>query len=503
MAASKQPSLEQLVACALQLQRDEDLDLAELRRRDREIGRTLAGDQRSRVLAWLDRVGEGASPSVGERAGQAQRWLAALLVALGLLLGWAAARVVYHYDGSRPVNVVEVLAVFVALQWVLLAVTGVAASPGLAGIRGFLGPLSPGRWQAGLARLLPQPQREAFTLALGRSRGHQRLFSRVQKWVVLLGSQAFAVAFHLGALFSASYLVLFTDLAFGWSTTLQVDAADLYHLTQLLAAPWARVAPEAVPSLPLIDATRYFRLGGGVLPNAPSAPALDPAALGGWWQFCVACMVAYGALPRIVTWAIARRRLAAAVTEAFDRLPGLAELCDRLDHPLVETSGEGSEPAVHSVAAAAGPAVPASSVRRSLVVNWSGVAMADTALQREIEQALALPVLSVRRAGAGCSLDDDREVVRAIAEAGTDGDLAVVVAVRSWEPPILEFIDFAAELRAKLGDGVSIVVVPVAVDSLGGVEAPNPSHVEQWRLRLAAAGDPWMSVRPLEPAALA
>lgn len=451
------------------------------------------------MLAWLERVSSGSDRSPGERARLALRWTSASLAALGLLLGWGAARVVYYYDGSRPVNVVEVLAVFVALQWLLLVATGIAAASGFAGWRGALVPLSPGRWQAGIARLLPQSQREALALVLGRSRAHRRVFSRVQKWVVLLGSQSFAVAFHLGALFSACTLVLFTDLAFGWSTTLRVDSAELHRLTQLISTPWARLSAEAVPSLSLIEATRYFRLGGGVLPNSPHAPALDPAALGGWWPFCVACMVTYGLLPRIASWTIARRRLTVAVSEAFDRLPGVAELHDRLDHPLVETAADGPEQAGQAAEAPEGAAMGAPSARRCLVVNWCGVALEDAALAGEVERALALPVSGVLQAGGGPSLDPDREVLRAVAVAGGGAEQAVVVAVRSWEPPILEFIDFAAQLRTALGDGAGIVVAPVSIDGHGCLEAASPVHVAQWRRRLAAVGDPWLSVRPLGP----
>ena len=79
-----------------------------------------------------------------------------------------------------------------------------------------------------------------------------------------------------------------------------------------------------------------------------------------------------------------------------------------------------------------------------------------------------------------------------------ESDLAVVVAVRAWEPPILEFVDFVTELRAALGDAVAIIIVPVALGPAGEPAAPLDTDREQWTMRVGSIGDPWLSIRSLD-----
>lgn len=502
------PSLRELVDLAAQLRRDEARPAAELRRRDRAIGRELGGASRTRLLAWLARVGgdRESGPSPGERTERVRRLLGAGLAAFGLFSGWGVSRVVYFYDGSRPINAVEVLVVFVALPLALLGVTAIAALPasarrpmvGITGLQEGLSVLSPGRWQGLVARFLPQTEREAFDLVLGRGRSHRRLFARVHKWAVLAASQSFGVAFHVGALAGCLYLVFFTDLAFGWSTTLQVESGQLHQVTRWLAVPWRAFAPDANPTLDLIDATRYFRLGRGVLPGGVDPPAARPAALGGWWPFCVACMVAYGLLPRLVLWVVARVRLRAAVTEAFDHYPGVADVRERLEHPLVETVADEPERAAASLAMDAnGGAAANTAARVCVVVNWSAVDVEELVLAAHVGAALGWSVLGTRSAGGAGSLQDDRDTIAFAAAAGGGDECAVVIAVRAWEPPVLEFLDFVRELRAALDERAAIAVVPVALDARGQLVETPESDLAQWRKRLARLGDPWLSVRAL------
>jgi len=501
------PSFAQLLDLAEQLRIDELRGDAELRRRDREIGRRTTGGRRERVLAWLEEVRSDRDSSVAN-AMHSRRLILMLLVGVGWLLGVAVSRVVYYYDGARPVNTIEVLGVFVAAQFGLLALTAIAMLPAavqrrlplVGALQDGLVVLSPGRWQSAISRLLPQAQREAFRSALGRGRVHQKLFGDVQRWAVLLGSQSFAVAFHIGALSGCLYLVLFTDLAFGWSTTLNIQSDELHRITQALSIPWSAWLSDASPSISLIDATRYFRLGGGSLPGAADPEAIDPAPLGGWWPFCVAAMATYGRLPRVSVGILTRVRFASAIGSAFDRLPGFADLVDRLDSPLVETNAPDAEQTGRLVDAGGVVRGCEVATRRCAIVNWAGLDVTDQALSSAIERDFGWGAASVAAAGGTHSLAEDRTLVAKLAGMHRDSDLAVVIGVRAWEPPILEFFDFVTALRAALGDGGAIIVVPVALGATGKPAAPLDADGEQWRRRVDSVGDPWLSTRCLDGA---
>ncbi len=66
----------------------------------------------------------------------------------------------------------------------------------------------------------------------------------------------------------------------------------------------------------------------------------------------------------------------------------------------------------------------------------------------------------------------------------------VIVFVRAYEPPLLEFMDTLTRLRTRLGPDASIIVHPVPEP---GTELA-PAHVETWHRSVAALRDPQVYV---------
>ncbi|MEE9405693.1 MAG: DUF2868 domain-containing protein, partial [Algisphaera sp.] len=331
-----------LIDLAVQLHRDQAVAPGVLAERDRKIGLDLE----------LEVSGEGglAKPAAGHgavRAGLLARWLKALpdapqsgatalatvglgAVVLGLLLGYATARGVFWYDGDQPVNVVRVLGVFVVLQALTLVLFGVAALPGRGGFQEALRQLSPGRWAGWGVRFLPVETRDALGQVMGRGGAHQKMYGRVQKWQVLAWSQTLAMAFNVGALAGALQLIVGSDLAFGWSTTLAVEPSAMHRLTEILSAPWGWAWEAARPGVDLIRDTRTFRVES-------FEPAANATGFTRWWPFLVMCMGVYGLLPRMVTWAVARWRLRAAAVRGLAMTPGADDVLRRMARPRVQT----------------------------------------------------------------------------------------------------------------------------------------------------------------------
>lgn len=488
IARMTRPTLPRLIDLAAQLREDAEGEVAELRRRDRRIGRELDGvrSRRARVSAWLDRVRPPSAAGAGRRAVRTERALRLGLAALGAALGATTGATLFFYDGTHPVNAVRVVAVFVGLQVALIVATALLALPeawrervpGLAAVQDVLALFSPGRFEGLLGRLLPAERREGLDRALGRLRAQGRLYTDVRRWALLLGSQTFAVAFNVGALAACLFLVSFTDLAFGWSTTLEVDARSAKRVTDALALPWAALVPDAVPTLALIETTQYFRGG---------THAADPAATAPWWRFLFACMLVYGLLPRSVFYALARWRLSANVARCFDRLPGLAALRDRLDSRLVETAAEETEAGGPEPGFAAAPVSSLALGTPCRVVQWSGAA----AGAGDLGAALGVRVTELFEAGGGRAALD-AEVVRGVASG--IGNEAVLVVVKAWEPPLLEVVDFLVDLRRAVGRDRSLAVAPVGLDTGGALVAADPGDLRQWRHRLESIGDPHLAL---------
>ncbi len=488
--------LARVVDLAAALDADSRADPELLRQRDRPLGRELtarAGDTTARVAAWLDARRE-LGPSAGERARAAQRVLRALLAAAGGVLGAATAFAVFAYDGGRPVNVMHVLAVFVGLQLGLLAATAVLMLPdacrrrlpGLAALQDVLRIASPGRWQPALRRVLLPAQREALDRAIGLARRHRRLYGDAQQWALLVGSQLFAVSFHAAALAIAAGLVVFSDLAFGWSTTLTSEAPTLHRAVGRLAAPWSRWLPDAVPSLALVTETQYFRGAGGFTGAAPRSTA--------WWPFLLLCIACYGLAPRLALLAFAALRQRAQLRRVFAALPGAADLRDRLDSRWVATAGDREEPVANPPLARPHPRAPRPP--RVRTVRWSGLSPAEGEVAAVVRAALGSEVAGVTSGGAGSGRRD-----AALIDELAAAEDPPALLVKAWEPPLAEFTDWLAELRAALGARAPIFVLPLAQGEGASLALAAGRDARIWSRCLDAVGDPWLFVVIAEDAA--
>lgn len=489
--------LYQLLTVDALLTRDAQTDLGELHRRDRAIGRELAGlagRPTAQVLAWAERRGV-IPDSRMEDVRRVEHGIVFVLAGLGFVLGCVAAAGVLYYEGAGRVNVLATLALLIGVQLLTLALTVIlmlpsrwrAMLPGLGVLQTAFSAFSPGRLFRRIATWLAPAAAGRLDEVFAGVAATDRKYGEVRKWLVLRASQMFAVAFNIGLLAVYLALVVFTDLAFGWSTTLDVDAARVQVLVETLARPWNNWLAAAVPSAELVEATRYYRAGGTAVVNA--------ASLGRWWSFLFMCLVTYGLAPRLLLLVFAAWRLDRATRRTLLHLPGVAELRYRLNRKAVETRAEDPESDV--------PAPTASPIGESIPVNgacvailWGGHAISDAEAVRVVARSAGLATNGVHRAGIGASLEDDRETLHAA--VAFDGPIAIIV--KAWEPPLGELIDFIAELRGTTDKERAIIVVPVGEETGA---APRADDMAIWRRRMALSGDPWLSVRGISQEASA
>ena len=497
------PEIADVVALACALDRDEQQSPSELLQRDKPFAVEVSVEGEDRVavaLRWLEFIKDEVH-EVGDlhrRAETANYLTSFFIVVAAILLGGGATLGAFYFDGSGRVNAVSVLAVLVALPGLFLFAFGFAALPSRitrrvpgAGLWSALGrALSPGRLAPLLWRLFPRDLRDSLALVSGRLGRHQQLYASLQKWAILRWSQLFALSFQLTAVAGCLVLVVFTDLAFGWSTTLTTgdaagDAQRLHRMTSVMALPWSWVWAEAQPSLALIGESRYFRAAATTL-----SPG-DAARLGGWWQFVVLTMVCYGILPRVLTFAWAQGRLSSAARAAVAASPGTSVVMRRLHRSRLET--EAIEPEHGEVSQAA--RVPSTSSKHSVpgddtdhirvVINWSEVPIEVDALQAIFPQA------KLHAAGGALSVMEELRLAQKLGESLGEADGTILIVVKGWEPPLMEFMDFVTSLRGALtkSPSATLVVLPVGLGDEGALPAATPAQVELWRKKLAGLGD--------------
>lgn len=462
-------SNEPLLSQALELHRwlEDDRDTADQERlkRDRRIGqRQTRQAPLQQVLSWWAEMSPHAESNLGTTLVQVRRTLTFVLLGVGLLVGVGVCSVALTYTGDYPINLLALLGVLLLLPLSLLVLTLVfcllqGLGVGAAGILPHW--MSPGRWSLDVF--------ERFTgLEISGSYGQTGARGRLGFWQVVVFSQWFGISFYLGAILALAVLVSISDLAFGWSTTLTVEPSSVLRLLQAVALPWASLWPAAYPDVDLVAASRIFRLAG-------EAGVADAALLGGWWKFVFMALLCWGLLPRLLLLILGSWRLYRATQAYVLEHSEITALLDRLSTPLLDLGhqheAETARPVITDAPQTeAQPWQIAQSFDDSYLLIWND-ALAGDKLRPQNVQFLS-------------SLSSSTEIADQISMI-PDHYNKVVVLTKSWEPPLLEFLDVLELVRAHVGKKASIAVIPLGLQS----ELASADDVAIWSGTVAKLAD--------------
>ena len=244
-------TLANLIDLEAQLSRDRDADPAALAARDRAllagISAGAPGPRGALLARWLDalRAREPAALHPGRAVTGALATVRAALVLGGLLLGWGAATALLQFTGGHPVNVWDFLLVFVGLQLLLLRLLLVSfvvpfvdfgRAPVRARSAARSGPSTGGSWRAasrGEARV------EEWRVVWHTLRARRSLYHAVEPWAPARADAELRGRLQRRRARRVLRLIVFSDIAFSWSTTLvELDAARFHAIVRALAAPW-------------------------------------------------------------------------------------------------------------------------------------------------------------------------------------------------------------------------------------------------------------------------
>ena len=476
------------------LDADFAIDLEKRKQRDRGIGRKLQryrNKPATQIRVWLQEINPATARNNALRGTRLYHALCLGLVIAGLLTGWGLASTVLFYDGNQPINIVNAVVVLVLPQILLLLVWLVSALPMrlplLSNIGTTLGFLNPGRLAGHLAGLFGE--QETRGLATLWDPDNVAILSASARWLFSFWSQLFAFSFNIGALVAAFFLVSFSDLAFVWSTTLDISNATFHQLITTLSTPWSSFFPDAVPGSELIANSRYYRLEEGSLAGAAIPSPQLAIDLGQWWPFLIAAITCYGLLPRLLTLGISWSRFRHHLRKALCNLPGAPELLARMNSPLVTTLAVQSEETGEITAdnTAAGPDATRYAVRCQ-IVDWSGACTRPDEITIQLG-TMGIEVLKFLRAGGRMTTEQDQELAASLCRRKPEG---VGIMVRAWEPPLLDFLDFVRDIRRQCGRGKPVIVL-----LRGEQDGVSEADRNTWQLTLARLGDPDLHVEAI------
>jgi hypothetical protein len=339
---------------------------AELRAvRDRDIFRQAGGAEMSdkslmaawlsyRKMLYLDQAGpHGYQRLPGRLFNTLFTWTARGMTLAGALTGLILAYGFLAYHGIRPVNVALFFFVFVLMPAVffLFSAAGLlmhhagrsgTASGGVTGLMSrVLFELVPG-----MLRRIRMKKRHRSTENGWTRMDKALLFLRTKKqaygdlffWPLVILVSVFALFFSLGALGGTLFRVAFSDVAFGWQSTLAATPAAVHDLVTLVSFPWTPWLPDGLagPTPEQIQGSRIILKQG--------IASLATGHLASWWPFLCLSMVCYAVIPRlaIIFWAVMAQRSA---LNRFDfQQPRFRRLLVRMKSPVMDIGFEEKTP---------------------------------------------------------------------------------------------------------------------------------------------------------------
>ena len=513
---ASQWDLASLVDLEITVAQEKGRDDTEFKHRDRMFFKRYAGaggsvSSRARAFrAWVEeRRNDLAAeiPTPGQEAEVCLGWIKSLGSAATFLLGatWAWGALTVHEAHGAPVNVLTFWFLTIGIP-LLLTLAGFRL---LSGWRPPHLPRPPLVLKRLLAKLLVSgvlrtehlvtdrigAAREA---ALRASSGelsarfadrHGLLSSLLANTLHILG-----LGMVLGIFAALFAFKNFSNQDYGWqSDAACVTPARVEGFVGLISLPWTAVfgGDAGHPTTREIEGTRFFRNEG--------VKGMDHAASINWSSFLVLSSLFWGVLPRVILCVagrlVTRRQLHA---EDFSQ-HRFDALWRRMTRPDLTMEPAGSEEPQAAVAAVLEPDLSHAQGTKVLLLPQE---LASDELRRNVTRRL--------ESQYGCSPHEFRSMpslpsARAllVAELTSLPDAARLdlhILQESFMPPVKEFRTFLGTCRARLGAGASIRVVLIGERTGAGTWAgPSARDQSVWNDKLAAIGDPRISLLTLEP----
>lgn len=404
MSISRWEKTRLLTLLRRRLETERTTDWQTLHKRDRDWYLTQSGTNPWLVLhAWLSRWGDAQHSGVGLLV----YGLGALALAAGFLL---VAGLVEFLTFER-----------INLLWFMLIA--------------ILLPL--GWWLAALffySTQVPFPLRTLFEHRLPQAAFATSLRPLLRLTVVALGQQL-SLLFALGMVLAFLLYLLVTDLAFGWSSTLDISAAMIHQVTSVISWPWHQLWPAAVPSMELIEQTHYFR--------AAPVTAEQPELFGQWWRFLLLSLLVYVLFPRLITATFYRYRLQKMQDRVCESDALIGGLWQRLTSELIDHE---AQPVEQREPSSDMPITEEIGVAYRQILSWG---VWPDEVMHTLRQKLGADGSAIYWA----DIDSPKAAEATLAALKSLTDAPLLLLCKGWEPPTGELEDYCtalSELRSHL-----------------------------------------------------
>ncbi len=444
------PTIDTVLQLHSWLLADAETPLSARTKREEKIGQAIDSKEENiaLVLQWWQVIKAGDYPRTEDSHVElGVVWITRALAVAGLVIGASVMSVALTYTGDSPVNLLMLLAVVIGLPTLtLLAAFGLVWARRLK----IMPASKPSRSLRVLLQRFTAIDLSAIELSYSR-------YDKLAYWIGHKCMQTFTLAYFLACAVTLILLVAFSDIAFGWSSTLDIQSESVYRLTQILSWPWQWLWSEATPSLALVEASRFYR----------GQTIAQPELLGSWWQFVLAVLLVWGVLPRLVLRLIASNKVHRHVTATLLNHSEVTALIDRLHSTDAHYTGDQDSTQIEPISDVAESVVELPKDTATITwgaLSWNG---ADPSLQQ---------------------LNAASEIAEVSAYL-TTAQTHLLLRAKGWEPPLLELNDFLKAL-IEAHPALTVVVQPLALPG----ETLSPEELTAWRATIAKVASPQVYV---------
>ena len=371
-----------------------------------------------------------------------------ILLFISFVVGFLTAVALLGYSGDKPVNVIYffAFAVVIPLLSMLLSLFALLAP-------NYLTPLFLTTWIEKILRKISVKSSKI----LQEDGSVQSAFSL---FLVQLSSLLFSV----GLLFGFLATILTQDIAFGWSTTLQISPQAFYEFLHSLSFAFAEFCPQSAISLELVEKSHYFRLGQEISQEMQKSAA----TFGEWWKFLACSTLFYAIFLRLVFVFLSWLKLQKTLKNSLLKLPEARKLLEDMNEPIITTQAQ-EEEIINEETKSEILYTQAKQEGYSAVLGWTFL---------DDELLLVMDALGVQAEnhfslGGSKTLKEDTQTI-----AQLHGDL--LLFVKAWEIPTMEFIDILQEIAQK-ADHVTLSLLGYAKNEYKA----KPKDIALWEEKIA------------------
>jgi len=374
---------------------------------------------------------------------------------LGLLVGFG----LLSYSGKMPVNIIYYLLIVVVVPIISITLSTIAIFTKSNTISNFITMLFPLHWIEVISRHLPFKHKPK-QLNLPFS-------TKFSKLLFINRIQLFSLIFSIGIFLSLIIMVVSKDIAFGWTTTLQIDSKTFQSILSAIGIWWRDLVPSAIPSIELIEMSHFFRLGE----RLDSTIVQNADKLGAWWKFLAMATLFYSIILRLLFWIFTNILIKRQLKREILQIEEAKRVIYEFQNRYISTQSNQKEDELILNGDKKETIIKSKKEKYSAILGWN-FNIDEINLVNDTKELQAPLILKL---GGGNSFEEDSRIVDTLRGK-------ILLYVKSWEPPTMDFLD-TLELLVENPNIRKIEILPIGLAK--ELYKNREEDLDVWKQRVA------------------